>query len=401
MSAAFEFIKRSAGATVRGSGAYYKWLGFLLLWITLGLVAYVHQLRSGLTVTHMSDQVLWGIYIGNFTYLVGTAAAAVMIVIPAQLYRDRPLSGAVVLGELMAVAALVMCLLFLFVDLGRPDRFWHMLPLVGRFNWPASLMAWDVLVLSGYLLLNIYLAVKSLYANFCGRQPRGRLYRPMIYVAVVWAIAIHTVTAFIFSGLGARPYWNVAVMAPHFLASAFTAGPALMILILCAVRHHLGFDIQDAALERLRQISVVAMLINLFLFASEIFTSLYSGTHHGSAMTYHLLGLPGHRSLAVGTWIGLVLSVTSAVILLWRRLHSRPRLLLTGCAAAVLGVWFEKGLGVVVPGLVPTPLGEVTNYFPSFTEICITLGIWAFGALLYTLLLKAAVPIAAGRLRNE
>src|ERR1035438_9291546 len=119
------FMKASALAMARGSRGYYLWLLFLVAWIALGVLAYTHQLRVGLVATNMVDQVPWGAYIANFTYLVGMAAAAVMLVIPAYVYHDHGLHDVVVLGELLAVAVLSMCLAFVMVDIGRPDRAWH------------------------------------------------------------------------------------------------------------------------------------------------------------------------------------------------------------------------------------------------------------------------------------
>ncbi len=401
MLAPLDFCRSTIAAMFRGSPAYFKWVGFLLLWIVLGIVAYGYQLREGLIVSHMTDQVAWGAYIANFTFLVGAAAAAVMLVIPAYLYHDDALRSVVIFGELLAIAAIVACLMFVTVDLGRPDRFWHLMPVIGRFNWPISLLAWDVIVLNGYFVLNVYITTYLLYSKFCGREPNPKLYKPAVYLAIGWAIAIHTVTAFLYSGMGARPHWNGAVLAPKFLASAFAAGPALMIIALSAARDRMGVPVPDAALHRLRQIAAVSMVINLFLFASEVFTELYTGTVHAASMRYHLFGFPGHRVLVPFTWIGILLDLFAAAVFMTKRWYRRPALLVAASVAAVVGVWIEKGMGLVVPGFVPTPLGDVVDYSPSFTEFCVSAGIWATGILLYTLLLKAAVPIELGQLRRR
>jgi molybdopterin-containing oxidoreductase family membrane subunit len=384
-----------------GSSAYYRWLGLLFAGVALGVVAYVHQLSQGLLVTGMTDQVSWGAYIGNFTFLVGAAAAAVLLVIPVYEYRDAALRNVVVLGEQMAISALIMCLLFVMVDLGRPDRFWHLIPGLGRFNWPISLLSWDVIALLGYLVLNSYITTYLLYVRFTGRKPDRRKYRPFVYVAIPWAIGIHTVTAFLYAGFGARPHWNAAVLAPRFLASAFAAGPALMIIALTVVRDRMDFPVKDAALRRLRQIAAVAMLINLFMFGSEVFTELYAHKTHVLSMYYHLFGLPGHRILVPFTWLGVALDFFACIVFVSRRFYSKPRLVLAASAAAVVGIWIEKGMGLVIPGFVPTPLGEVVEYVPSFTEFCVSIGVWAAGILIYTLLLKASVPIELDQLKSS
>jgi len=399
MKALFRFTIATGTAMIKGSRTYYLWLGFLLAWIALGFLAYNHQLKVGLSATNMVDQVPWGAYIANFTYLVGMAAAAVMLVIPAYVYHDHELHKVVVLGELLAVAVLVMCLMFVMVDIGRPDRFWHLMPVLGRFNWPISMLSWDVIVLNGYLALNFGITTYILFKKFKGEEPDRRKYVPFVFIAIVWAISIHTVTAFLYSGMGARPHWNAAILAPRFLAGAFAAGPALMMIALTIIRDKFDFPVSERALNRLRQIIAVTMLINLFFFFSEIFTELYSFKHHASSMRYMLFGLHGHTKLVPYIWMAIAFDVFAAVVFMTKRLHENKNVLRAACAAAVVGVWVEKGMGLVIPGFVPSPLGEIVDYTPSFTEFCVSAAIWASGALIYTLLLKAAVPIELGKLR--
>ena len=389
------FVFTSARSMLRGGRAYYVWLAFLSAWIVLGALAYTHQLDVGLSATNMVDQVPWGAYIANFTYLVGMAAAAVMLVIPAYVYDDHALHDVVVLGELLAVAVLMMCLMFVMVDIGRPDRVWHFI----RFNWPVSMLTWDVIVLNGYLALNAYITTYLVFTKFRGRKPDRKKYVPFVFIAIVWAVSIHTVTAFLYSGMGARPHWNAAILAPRFLASAFAAGPSLMIIALTEIRDRMGFPVKDAALNRLRQIVAVTMLINLFFFFSEIFTELYSFKEHATSMRYMLFGLRGHAKLVPYIWGAITLDVFAAIVFVTKRFYQRAFVLRLACAAAVLGVWVEKGMGLVIPGFVPSPLGEIVDYTPSFTEFCVSAAIWAFGALVYTLLLKAAIPIELGKVR--
>ncbi len=393
----FRFVTSSLRSMLRGGRSYYIWIAFLLAWIALGGAAYLHQLRVGFVATNLVDHVPWGAYIANFTYLVGMAAGAVMLVIPAYVYHDHALHDVVVLGELLAVAVLTMCLMFVMVDIGRPDRIWHFI----RFNWPVSMLTWDVIVLNGYLALNAYITGYILFTKFCGRTPERKKYVPFVFLAIGWAVSIHTVTAFLYSGMGARPHWNAAILAPRFLASAFAAGPSLMIIALTIVRDKMGFPLKDEALNRLRQIVAVTMLINLFFFFSEIFTELYSFKHHAASMRYLLFGLHGHTTLVPYIWSAVALDVFAAIVFTTKALYRRPAVLHAGCAAAIVGVWVEKGMGLVIPGFVPSPLGEVVDYIPSFTEFCVSAGIWATGALIYTLLLKAAVPIELGTSRLE
>ena len=232
----FVFLRRCARLAFVGDWRYYAWIGLLTVICLLGLNAYCRQFAHGLIVTGMSDEVSWGVYIANFTFLVGVAAAAVMMVIPVYIYKNEDLHDLVIFGELLAVAAILMCLAFVTVDLGRPDRFWHLIPGIGQFNFPKSMLSWDVIVLNGYLLLNVHICGYLLYCRYRKTKPGKWFYIPFVFIAIVWAVSIHTVTAFLYVGLGGRPFWNSSIVGPRFLASAFTAGPALIILAMQVVR---------------------------------------------------------------------------------------------------------------------------------------------------------------------
>jgi molybdopterin-containing oxidoreductase family membrane subunit len=359
-----------------------------------GVYAYSQQLVHGLTTTGMSDQVSWGLYIANFTYLVGLAAAAAMLVIPVYVYRNMHLHDVVIFGELLAVSVIIMCLLFVMVDLGRPDRFMH---LFWRFNFPISMLTWDVIALNGYLLLNLHICGYLIYCAYCGRRPSRAFYIPFVFIAIVWAVSIHTVTAFLYVGLGGRPFWNSAIIAPRFLASAFAAGPAFIILTLQVVRHFTNHKVSDDALFTLRRIVQVAMIINLFLLACEVFTEFYSDTRHLASARYLYLGLHGHTALVPWIWAAIGMSVLATALLVLPA-SRRLRVLNIACVLSIVGIWIEKGMGLIIPAFVPTPLGEVVEYFPTAQEVMVCLGIWAVGLLIYTIIVRVSVPVLAGEI---
>ncbi len=394
------FLRRCAGLALEGDWRYYLWMGALTLVCLVGLNAYARQLADGLMRTGMSDQVSWGVYIANFTFLVGVAAAAVMLVIPVYIYHNEALHDLVIFGELLAVAAILMCLAFVTVDLGRPDRFWHLIPGVGKFNFPGSMLSWDVIVLNGYLLLNVHICGYLLYSRYQNRKPALWFYIPFVFIGILWAVSIHTVTAFLYVGLGGRPFWNSAIVGPRFIASAFTAGPALIILALQSVRHFTSYRVADKALLTLRSIVQVSMLINLFLLANEVFKEFYTDNLHVSAARYLFFGLDGHHALVPWIWTAIAFNLT-AMVLLVTPLSRRVRWLNLACVLAIVGIWIEKGMGLVIPGFVPTPLGEIVEYTPTWNETAICLGIWAFGLLCYTLFLRMAVPILQGTLNQS
>jgi Ni/Fe-hydrogenase subunit HybB-like protein len=400
MSAVIAFFVDGLKQVFRGGRLYWSWMGGLGVVVLVGVAFYWRQLQQGLIITGMSDQVSWGAYIANFTYLVGIAAAAVMLVIPAYVFHREDVKHVVLIGEGIAVAAVVMSVLFVVVDLGRPDRIWHMIPWVGRLHFPASLLAWDIVVLTGYLVLNLVIPFYILFSRYRGREPRARLYFPAVLVSIAWAISIHTVTAFLFSSNVARPFWHTAVLGPRFLASAFTAGPALIVLALQVIDRNTSFKVQPSVIDLMALITAIALQINLFLLSAEIFTDFYFRTEDVAAATYLYLGLNGARKLVPWIWSAIVLDVMAAIMLTVHPLRRRRSFLRLACILAIVGVWIEKGMGLVVPGFVPTPLGEVFEYSPHWAEVFISLGIWALGMLIFTLLAKVAIPIELGELRR-
>jgi len=349
----------------------------------------------------MTDHVSWGMYIGNFTFAVGLAAGAVMMVIPAYLYHDQEMHDVVIVGEILAIASIVVAIAFVTVDIGRPDNLWHLVPGLGRFNWPISMLTWDMIVLPGYLLLNLHVVGYLLYMRFLGRRPNPRWYIPFVFLSILWAVSIHTVTAFLYSGLGGRPFWNSAVLAPRFIASAFVTGPAFIVLALQIIRRVTDFHVGDGAIRTLVSILRVTVLLNLFLFGAEVFTELYTGGSHTAAATYLYFGLHGANALVPWIWTAIVLDLVAAVLFLTSRFETQLWRIDVGCALVLIGIWIEKGIGLIVPGFVPSTLHEVVEYLPNLVEWRVSLGVWALGLILFTLGLKIAVAVWTGRMRLQ
>jgi len=384
-----------------GDRTYYLWVAFLSFFVLLGLSAYIDQLNRGLITTAMRDQVSWGLYISNFTFLVGVAAAAVLLVVPAYLYNFKPIKEIVLFGELLAVTAISMCILFILVDMGQPLRVWHILPVVGAMHFPASLLAWDVVVLNGYLAINGIIAFYVLYRLSIGKEYSMSVIGPLIILSIPWAVSIHTVTAFLYNGLSSRPFWNASILAPRFLASAFCSGPAIMLLLFQIIRKRSAVEIDNRAIFKIAELIAYAMGVNLFLLGAEAFKEFYSGAVDSYSIQYLYFGLHGKASLVPWMWAATLFNITAFFLFLFPRTRENFTTLNTGCLLIIMGVYIEKGMGLIVPGFVPDTLGEIYEYSPTMSEILVTMGIWATGALLYTVLLKFAVPIYTGKLRFE
>lgn len=387
------FVADGLRELVKGSPGYWVWVLFLLGVIAFGAVQYLDQLDRGLVVTHMSNQVSWGFYIANFTFLVGVAAAAVMLVIPAYIFHRRDIKDVVLMGDTMAIAAVSMAILFVLVDLGRPDRVWHMLPFIGRFNFPQSLLAWDVIVLNGYLLLNFAISAYILYHHYRGVEPRENRYFPVVLLAILWAFAIHTVTAFLYAAASGRAYWHTALLAPRFIASAFASGPAIMAIGLQIIRHVTAYPVPQSVINHLALVTTFALQVTLFFIAAELFTEFYDETEHAVSARYLFFGLGERAALVPWIWTAIGLLVAATLILMVHALRHNVVTMNLALMMTIVGIWIEKGIGFVVPGFVPTPIGEVFEYSPSFTEVAVSLGILAIGLFIFTLLAKMAVPI--------
>lgn len=376
-----------------GGRRYWAWIGFLLLVIATGGLCYLDQLRNGLGITGMSRNVSWGLYIAQFTFFVGIAASAVMVVLPYYLHDVHAFRRVTILGELLAVSAVTMCMLFIFVDMGQPMRVLNVL-LYPTFH---SVMFWDMVSLSGYLLLNATISVVMLT---CERNevPTPHWIHALVLLSIPWAVSIHTVTAFLYCGLPGRPLWLTAILAPRFLASAFAAGPSLLILLCLLLRRLTSFDAGQEAIRKLAIIVAYAMSVNVFFVLLEVFTGLYSGIPHDKeGLQFLYLGLEGNSELAPWMWASGAMACVSLVLLLVRRLREQESLLAIAAALVFGSLWIEKGLGLIIGGFEPSPLGAITRYVPTAPEIGIVVGVWAIGALMITVFYKITVTIREAR----
>ncbi len=374
---------------LKGSRGYGIWVAFLLLLTGIGFFFYLKQLDYGLGITGMSRDVSWGLYIAQFTFLVGVAASAVMLVMPYYLHDYKAFGKITILGEFLAVSAVIMCLTFVLVDLGRLDRAMNMI----LHPSPKSILFWDMVVLNGYLLINIVTGWTVLESDRQGVPPPAWV-KPIIYISIPWAISIHTVTAFIYAGLPGRGFWLTAIMAPRFLASAFASGPALLILFCMILKRFTKFDAGEKAIQTLAKIVAYALAISIFFVLVELFTVFYGQIpSHMNHLVYLFRGLEGHNMIANWMSVSAVAAMVALVLLVIPRTRTREPILALACILVFLSLWIEKGLGLVITGFIPSPLEALTDYSPTGPEIAITVGVWALGLLILTLFYKIFVSV--------
>ncbi len=374
---------------IYGSRRYWVWIFFLLAVIGAGFISYLYQFKIGLGVTGMSRDVSWGLYIGQFTFLVGVAASGVMVVLPYYLHNYKKFGRLTILGEFLAIAAVVMCMLFIFVDMGQPLRVLNVI----LHPTPNSVMFFDMVVLGGYLMLNLLIGWTVLGAERKDIPP-PKWVKPFIYLSIAWAPSIHTVTAFLYAGLPGRHFWLSAIMAARFLASAFAGGPALLIILALIVRKYTKFDPGKEAIQALGKIVTYCMYVNVFFLGLEFFTAFYSQIPgHMDPFKYLYMGIEGHGKLVPMMWLSSILAVVALVLLIFPQIRKNESLLSIACISTFLSLWIDKGFGLVVGGFVPNPFERVTEYWPTLPETLITLAVWAIGFLVLTILYKIAVSI--------
>lgn len=388
------FLHRCFRLSFVGPPIYYAWMFALSVIALFGLNAYCKQFVQGMGVTGMTDQVSWGFYIANFAFFVGMAAAAATFVIPVYIYKNRELRDLVIFAHLFAVAAIIMSLLFVVVDLGHPDRFHHMLL---RFNFPISMLTWDVISLNGYLALNVHICGYLIFCAYKRKEPSKLFYIPFVFIAIIWAFSTQLVEAFLYCGLGGRPFWNSAVIAPRLVAAAFAAGPSILIIALQVIAANTRYQVSEKALMTLRNTVRMAMSASMFLLISEAFTEFYTDSAHVASARYLFFGLEGRHGLVPWIWSSIALNLTGLFILFMPLSRSR-KFLNIACAMIIVGVWIEKGMGLVIPAFIPSPLGEIVEYTPTLNEALTSAGIVAFGFLIFTILTRVTIPVLSGQL---
>lgn len=374
---------------IKGDKKYFAWVGLLLVVAGAGFLVYLWQLKFGLGITGMSRDASWGFYIANFTYMVGVAAGGVMVVTPYYLHNYKAFGKITILGEFLAIASIVVCLTLIIVDLGQPTRILN----VWLYPTPNSVLFWDTIVLNGYLFLNLIIGWNVLEAERNGVHYQKWL-KPVIYLSIPWAISIHTVTAYLYCGLPGRGFWMTAILAPRFLASAFAAGPALLILLCLFIRKVTQFDPGKEQIQSLAKIVAYAICLNVFFFLCEVFVVYYSQIpEHMDHLTYLFAGLHGHGAYVPWMWSSMAL-MTLGIILMVNPITRKNEIsLMVGCLVIFFGTWIDKGMGMIAGGFTPNPLHEVNEYIPTIPEIVITLGAYAVGALVLTILFKMAVSV--------
>jgi Ni/Fe-hydrogenase subunit HybB-like protein len=376
---------------LKGSRGYWIWIAFLFSVIALSLSAYSRQRWFGLTVTGMGRDISWGLYNAQFAFVAGVAASAVLVL--SGYFRNRiEFAQTVLIGHLMAESATLTSMLFIIGDLGRPARILNMV----FYPSPHSLFFWDFLVVLVYFAVNLLIGWATMGAERKGVQPAAWVQKAAS-LSVPLAFIFLVVTAFFYAGLHGSSFWLMALFVPRFLASACASATALLILVTLVMKQMMGFDTGAEARDKLAVLTSYAGLGNIILLGIEFLTTFNGNMPvDREHLQYLYLGLAGNCQLVPWMWFSLIAGVASFAVMLVPALRKSTKWLVAASAGVVLSIWIDRSVGLMTGNFVPSPLGEIARYFPTSTEIFITLGLWSVGILLFTLLLKVFVAVKAG-----
>ncbi|BDG60556.1 NrfD/PsrC family molybdoenzyme membrane anchor subunit [Caldinitratiruptor microaerophilus] len=377
------------------------WMLFLGALTAAGMAAWAYQLARGLTVTGLTNTVSWGLYIIVFMFLVGLSAGGLIVAAGAQLMGGRQYRPLAPVAVLVSAVCIALAALMILPDLGRPDR---VLRVLVSARWSSPLV-WDVYIILTYLtisLVDLWLLTRP--------HEDERAVSILSAFALPVAVLVHSVTAWIFGLLQARPFWNSPLMAPFFVSSALVSGLSLVLLVAFAARRWLGLRVEDPVRDGLGKLLALFVAVDLYFLGSEVLTTAYSGSADHQAQLDLLLRGP----LAPSFWVEVALGVFAFVVFAARRTRLSIPWAAAGAGAAIAGV-FLKRVNIVMasmmlplvhlpPGLTSgrpaTPPASiwrtVGQYTPTWVEVVIVLGLLALGSLVVTAALPWAVRAARG-----
>jgi len=396
----------------RGSRGFALWIGVLILLIAVGFGVWVYQMSHGLQITHMRDNVIWGLYIITFMFFVGLSAGGLIVASAGRLFDVKQFAPIVRLAVVEAAVTIATAAILIIPDLGRPQR---ILNLFIHAHW-MSPMIWDVTVILIYLVISLvylwlytrrdlaargsWMALGTKDTSDSARAHDYHLTYILAWIALPAAVLVHSITAWIFGLQISRGFWYSAIMPPLFITSALVSGLSLVVILAFVVRRTGSVSFGDELGSFLGGLLAVFLAVEAFLLLSEVLAGYYPGIPTDAV--HQLFSGRYAPGFAVEVIVGLVIPFVLLAVAAWRR---RPRVVVVASVLALIGIFVHRanliviGLGKDPIALPPgTPLGTPqTNgssfavssvYFPSIWEFLIVLGIVALSALLFTLAVR-------------
>lgn len=406
-----QFEERVLAPVTTTSRSWLLLVGALLVLTAGGFVAYGVQLYKGLSATGMGDTVIWGVYISNFVFFSGVSMAGTFISAILRMTGAewrRPLTR---FSELTTVAALSMCAIMPAVDMGRPDRLWHLL-VYGRLESP---LVWDILVIPTYLtasLIYLYLFLipdaAYLRDNIGDKvsKPRRKLYSflamgwqglpeqhrkievagtIMMFMIIPIGVATHSVVSWIF-GMTYRSGWNSTIFAPYFAVGALYSGTAMLITLMYVFRrvYHLEEYLTVRHFRYLATLLVAFGVLYLYFTFAEYLTVTYK-MEGGDDKLLDELFVGRYAVLVWGGFIGGQIAPIILAALPWTRTITT---LFVASVLVNIGMWIKRFM-IVVPSLsLPLMPYGWGVYTPTWVEMLITVASFAGFALIIAVFVK-------------
>lgn len=358
----------------------------------VGLVLWGVQLTQGLVVTNMRNLDSWGLYITSFMFLVGLSAGGLIISSVPRAFGVKGFGGISKIAVWTSICCTVLAIAFVIVDLGNPLRIWE---LFAYSNLTSPLM-WDIIVLTVYLILSIvYLWATLRFENGKGSEMALRI---ISVIALITAILVHSVTAWIFGLQQGRELWNTALLAPWFVSSALVCGVALVLVVVIVLRKIGYMELAQNHVVKMLKLLGVFVLVDLYFFGCDLLTASFPGGSGADVVTMLISG-----ALAPFFWIEIVLCGFAALIAFVPKLRINP-LIVAAAIAAIVAI-FCKRVQLLVGGFqIPNidyagvmTSSTITNwtagmgayqslvYFPTLFEFGIVLGVVGLGLLMLLL----------------
>lgn len=393
------------------------WTIVLVILCLVGAFAYVRQLQKGLIVTSMRDYASWGIYISNFVFFVAISLVGSLITAVLRLsgvHWSTPLTR---IAEIIAVAGITFASLIIIVDMGRPERFYHLF-IYGRLQSP---IIWDVTVITTYFVISIlllyipllpdmkimmdaskgkgmYKLYKFLGSFWKGTPMQHRLSNKAVNILAIAivpvAFSIHTVTSWLFATTY-RPGWDSTNFGAYFIAGAFLAGSGAVAVAMYVFRKYYKLEkyITDEHFDKMGKIIVMLALLYLYFNINEFLTPVFKMKKSEAAFLNGLF----IGEFAPLFWSAIIGGMLVPMFMLLFRKGRKPFPMFIAGIMIVVGAWFKRYL-IVTPTLLHPFLPmhnvpeEYKHYFPSFDEWAIAIGSLA-GALLVVTLFARFFPI--------
>ena len=391
------------------------WTYCLIVICCIGAFAYVQQLRKGLIVTHMGDYVSWGIYISNFVFfvaisLVGSLITAIFRL--ADVHWRTPLTR---ISEMIAVSAIIFAALIIIVDMGRPERLFYLF-IHGRLQSP---IMWDVIVISTYLVLSMFLLYVTLLPDlkimidakeklgnqfsklytFLGsfwkgtvaqEKIRDRIITTLCITIIPVAFCIHTVTSWLFATTY-RPGWDSTNFGAYFVSGAFLVGAGGVVVAMYVFRniYKLEHYITSRHFNNMGKILVMLALLYLYFNVNEYLVPAFKMK---KTEEEHLAGLFAGE-FAPMFWFAIFIGMIIPIFILIFPKGRKPKPMFIAGIMVVIGAWFKRYL-IVTPTMLHPFLPKYdspekfAHYFPSWQEWAIAFGSLAGVLLIITILVR-------------